>query len=97
MLFELVKTALRRTSPNLETEIEATISAGFADLKRIGIKVPEWTADGEEPPVDPLLQQAIILYAKAYFGYNDDSEKYRIAYENLKCALSMSGDYIELE
>lgn len=97
MLFELVKTALRRTGTTFDAEIQEIISAGFADLKRVGIKTPEWTTGGEEPPVEPLLKQAIILYAKAYFGYSDDSEKYRIAYENLKCALSMTGDYIELE
>ena len=36
---------------------------------------------------------AIVLYAKANFGYSEDSEKYRAAYDYLKCSLSLAGDY----
>ena len=37
--------------------------------------------------------RAIVLYAKANFGYSEDSEKYRAAYDYLKCSLSLAGDY----
>ena len=42
---------------------------------------------------DPLITRAIVLYAKANFGYSEDSEKYRAAYDYLKCSLSLAGDY----
>ena len=35
------------------------------------------------------------LYAKAEFGFNDDAERYRNAYDYLKCALSLTADYTE--
>ena len=37
------------------------------------------------------------LYGKAEFGFNDDAERYRNAYDYLKCALSLAADYIERE
>jgi len=33
----------------------------------------------------------VILYAKANFGYLEDAEKYRSAYDYLKCALCLAG------
>lgn len=33
--------------------------------------------------------------AKAEFGFNDDAERYRNAYDYLKCALSLTADYTE--
>ena len=44
---------------------------------------------------DPLLDRAVVLYAKAEFGFNDDAERYRNAYDYLKCALSLTADYTE--
>ena len=44
---------------------------------------------------DPLLDRAVVLYAKAEFGFNDDAERYRNAYDYLKCALSLTDDYTE--
>ena len=37
----------------------------------------------------------VVLYAKAEFGFNDDAERYRNAYDYLKCALSLTADYTE--
>ena len=63
---------------------------------------PEEPTDPEDPPEetpagDPLIERAIILYCKAYFGYNQDSEKFIKVYDNLKIALSMAGGYNALE
>ena len=98
LTLDAVKTALRVKSAAYNDEVSGVIAAAFADLKRVGVKVPEWDAASGEPlAVDPLLHRAVILYAKANFGYSDDSEKYNQAYEYLKCALSLAGDYIEVE
>ena len=43
--------------------------------------------------VDPLILQAVILYAKVHFGFLNDTERFKSAYEHLKIALALSGEY----
>lgn len=80
---------VRKSVPNLDTEIEQTVAACMLDLKNAGI-----VNFSDE---DPLLMQAAKLYLKAHFGYDDKSEKWEAAYERLKAALSLSGDYTEVK
>lgn len=100
-MLDKVKAALRVKTPAFNGEIEGLIAACKADLRLVGIKVPEDAeppADGEPPAAgDPLIERAIILYAKANFGYSEDSEKYQKAYDLLKCSLCLAGDYNALE
>lgn len=42
---------------------------------------------------NPLIQQAVKLYCKAQFGYDDTSSKFAKSYELLKQSLSLSGEY----
>lgn len=86
MVLDEVKTALRVKGSSFDdTEIGPLIAACKIDLKISGInKMPEG---------DPLITRAIVFYCKANFGYPDDSEKWRSAYEHLKCALSLAGEY----
>ena len=79
---------IRKTAKNLDTEIQQTIAACLLDLKRVGIA--KISAD------DPLICQAAKLYLKGQFGFSDDSEKYLAAYEHLRDALSLSGEYTEV-
>lgn len=79
------KVWVRKSVSKLDTEIRQTAAACLLDLKNAG--VVNFSAD------DPLLQQAVKLYLKAQFGFDDDSAKWEIAYEHLKAALSLSGDY----
>ena len=76
---------LRRSSDKLDEEILQTAAAAFLDMKNAGIK----RLDKE----DPLIRQAVKLYLKAHFGYDDQPEKWEAAYERLKAALSLSSDY----
>lgn len=76
---------LRRSTDKLDDEILQTTAAAFLDMKNAGIK----QLDKE----DPLIRQAVKLYLKAHFGYDDQPEKWEAAYERLKSALSLSGDY----
>lgn len=76
---------LRRSSNKLDEEILQTAAAAFLDMKNAGIKQLDKT--------DPLIQQAVKLYLKAHFGYDDQPEKWEAAYERLKAALSLSSDY----
>lgn len=95
-MLDKVKNALRVKTAAFDDEVQGLIDACKADLRLVGVNVPEDQppAEGETPAAgDPLITRAIILYAKANFGYSDDSEKYRQAYDYLKCSLSLAGDY----
>jgi hypothetical protein len=93
-MLDKVKNALRIKTAAFDGEVEGLIAACKADLHLVGVVFPE--AAGEAPAEiagDPLIERAIILYAKAAFGYFEDSEKYQRAYDCLKCSLSLAGDY----
>ena len=93
-MLDKVKLALRISGSAFDDEVTDLINAAIADLRLVGIIVPD-NAGSPEATGDPLISRAIVLYAKAEFGFNDDAEKYRKAYDYLKCALSLAGDYIE--
>lgn len=94
-MLDKVKNALRVKTAAFDDEIQDLIDACKADLRLVGVNVPEDTpAEGKAATAgDPLITRAIVLYAKANFGYSEDSEKYRAAYDYLKCSLSLAGDY----
>ena len=71
------------------------INAAIADLRLVGINIPAEAGSSSKTLGDPLLDRAVVLYAKAEFGFNDDAERYRNAYDYLKCALSLTADYTE--
>lgn len=100
-MLDKVKAALRIKTTAFDGEITDLIAACKSDLRLVGIVIPEETeppAEGETPAAgDPLVTRAIILYAKANFGFSEDAEKYQKAYDTLKCSLSLAGDYNALE
>lgn len=76
---------LRRSSESLDGEIGQTIEAAFMDLSIAGIR----NIDAG----DALIRQAVKLYLKAQFGFNEESAKYEAAYEHVKAAMSLCSDY----
>ncbi|MDU7339039.1 MAG: head-tail connector protein [Clostridium sp.] len=85
-LFDRVKLALRiRNSAFDDDEVQPIIDACKMDLKLSNVNKAE--------DDDPLIQRAVILYAKGMFGYSEDSEKFMKAYEFQKASLSVSPDY----
>lgn len=64
MMLDKVKLALRKTAAVFDDEIEDYITSGIADLRLVGINVPENAGSSSETLGDPLLDRAIILYAK---------------------------------
>jgi len=85
-LLDTVKTNLRIKSTAFdEAEIQPIIDACKADLKLSGVEKIEES--------DPLIQRAVVLYAKGNFGYSEDSEKFMQAYTALKNSLALAGDY----
>ena len=95
-MLDKVKLALRLSGTALDGEVSDLINAAIADLRLVGINIPAEAGSSSKTLGDPLLDRAVVLYAKAEFGFNDDAERYRNAYDYLKCALSLTADYTEL-
>jgi beta-phosphoglucomutase-like phosphatase (HAD superfamily) len=98
-MLDKVKMALRITSAAFDDEINGLIAAAKADLRLVGVVSQdiEQRSEADTTASDPLILRAIILYAKAGFGYDDNAARYREAYDYLKCALSLAGDYNAVE
>ena len=92
-MLDKVKLALRLSGTALDGEVSDLINAAIADLRLGGINIPAEAGSSSKTLGDPLLDRAVVLYAKAEFGFNDDAERYRNAYDYLKCALSLTADY----
>jgi hypothetical protein len=85
-LIDDVRLNLRITSTAFDAaEIQPIIDACKIDLKLSGVNVIDDS--------DPLIKRAVVLYAKANFGYSTDSERYQKAYDMLKNSMALSGDY----
>ena len=86
---ELCKAVRVRETEASAREIADLACAAVIDLSRQGVKAVN--------PEEALTKQAVKLYVKANYGYDDDSEKFRASYEALSAAMSLSGDYQEDE
>lgn len=85
---ELIASArgwLRIATESRDDEIEQVLGACLIDLSNGGVVVVDTD--------DPAIQQAMKLYLKSQFGYDSNAEKFSEAYEHLKKALALSGDY----
>lgn len=87
-LIDDVKMSLRIKNTAYDSEITDLIAMAKVDLGMAGLKVVVET--------EPLTKQAIKLYCKANFGYDDNSEKFAQAYLNLKQSMALCGDYNEV-
>lgn len=68
-----------------DEEIGQVLSACLIDLKNSGVS----NRDND----DPIIKQAMKLYLKAFFGYDEDAERYSKSYEFLKNSLALCEDY----
>ena len=96
-MLERAKLALRKTATQFEPEIKDLIASAVQDMRNVGItKLPAEINYSADSFGDPLIDRAVLLYCKAEFGYLDPEEakRFRDAYDYLKCALSLAGDYI---
>lgn len=85
-LLDNVRAALRITTTSFDTtEITPIINACKIDLGLAGVNII--TDD------DSMVIRAVVLYAKANFGYSDDSEKYQAAYARHKDAMALAPEY----
>lgn len=82
-MLEAIKLSLRITSNEFDDEITNLISACEGDLETSGVASSYFDK--------PLCKQAITLYCKAFFGFdNPDAEKYNQAYEHIKKKIAIS-------
>ena len=42
---------------------------------------------------DPLVRQAVKIYCRGNYGYDENTERFREAYVALKDAMALCGDY----
>lgn len=65
---------------DFDGEIQTLIDAALADLTRVGI-VPSLL---DPDSIDPLAKMAVVLYAKAHFGYdNDEAARFAESYQRV--------------
>lgn len=90
-LLASAKVWVRSASPAFDDEIADVIEACSYDLVNAGV-----SEDKAADYSNPLIVQAIKLYVKAFFGYEEESEKFSRAYEFLKKSLAISSDFREM-
>ena len=76
---------LRISTESRDDEIKQVMEACLIDLSNGGVVVID--------PDDSAIKQAMKLYLKSQFGYDNNADKFGRAYEYLKYSLALSGDY----
>lgn len=79
-----LKRNIRVKSETAKEEIEGLVLSCKKDLEIVGV----YGSLG-----DPLYFQAVKLYCKANYGYDENAERFREAYESLRDSMALSGDY----
>lgn len=85
LLYNL-KRAVRAKSSEADEEIEELVESCRTELKLAGVY-------GDES--DPLYLQAVRLYCKAHYGYDEDTDRFLSAFQSLRDSMALSGDYKE--
>lgn len=91
MILDEVKVPLRisQTTTAYDKELNILINACIVDLRLAGVAYASTISE------NPLIKHAIIIYCKAYFGHDPDSEKFKASYEHMKISLALAGDIDE--
>ena len=87
-MLEKIKTALRITHDYLDAEIQDSIDAAVMSMKAHGV-------DALSNENDPLILNAIKLYAKWQFDYMGKAERWEKAWNAAIVLLALCGDYDE--
>jgi hypothetical protein len=90
-LFDKVKIAVRLTinDDDLNNELDDLIAAAREDLRVNGI-----VSEAFENRVPAMYRQAVILYVKANWGYdNPDAPRFQDTYHNLVANMSVHSQY----
>lgn len=87
-MLEKVKLSLRINNNAFDEEINSLIKSCKKELELVGIAPSILNSN------DTMILQAITLYCKAHFGFdNSEAERYMKSYESLKILLSTNINY----
>ena len=75
LLIEELKRIVRVRTADAELELQGLVEACKKELELAGIY-------GDE--TDPLYRQAIRLYCKSLYGYDEDTERFQAAFGSLR-------------
>lgn len=84
-----LKSYIRVTSESSGKEVIDLVEAAVNDMRIKGV-----ISKGEK---DPLSRQAIKLYCKGHYGYDEDTERFQNAYKSLTDSMALSGEYGEVQ
>ena len=84
-MLDAIKLSMRITHTKLDSDIQRNIDSCLLDLGRVGVDTSE----------SELVTKACELYCKWQYDYHQKGEQYEKNYNNLRDAMSMSGDYKE--
>ena len=87
-LLEKLRKRIRVMSDSSDEEIDDLVKSCQKELEMAGVY-------GDES--DPTYYQAIVLYCKANYGYDEDTERFRMAFQALGDAMNLFGDYDKKE
>ena len=97
-LLEDVKVALRVGHDATDSEVEDLITAAIFDMANKGVSTA-WLGtdpmgasfsieDVDESALPTMAKRAIVTYAKAGYGYdNDEAERFMRSYDSMVCSL----------
>ena len=94
-LFDKAKVAVRSTFDDVEldNELNDLIVAARDDLRIFGLVDKAKPSDEDD---SSLVTQAILLYVKSRWGYdNPDAERFGALYDELKNKLSVSTQFLQ--
>ena len=77
--------SLRVASSTAMDDVRDLLNAYIVEMDISGVYV----ADIKEP----LCWQAAKLYCKAHYGYDMDTERFRVAFSSIRDSMALSGDY----
>lgn len=83
----MMRQRLRIKSEALDVEIEQNIQAALTEMRRVGIVVTDLSS--------PLIFTCAEFYCKWMMGFEGDGEKYEKAFEKMRDALSLTGEYTD--
>ena len=91
-----IKTALRITSEDFDSEVQMLIDSALYDMERAGVNPALLALDEFGDVPNPLVKKAVAVLAKADFGYDVQSEAYRFeaSYDRILNALLNSSENI---
>lgn len=93
-LLDDVRSALRVSSGLFDSEVQTLIDTALFDMQNKGVSAKFIGSDSAEYPA--IVRQAIVLYAKSHFGYdNDEAERFQRAYDSIVCSLINGSQNVE--